>query len=218
MKRKRRFFSGCKDMSLFPDSEIFPIKNIEKEEVFKIVYPYLTKIKNALDNAFEHAAEDRECCVLENYLVPRRFADNVYATFCSELSKIEGIKVARNHKKNWLSVEINGVHFWIHKLDKKLKVHSNTLRGVLRINQKTDNINDSNPLIILGYTANEQNTHYDGFYFIKQNGNHIMWFIDIVDAVLSQSQYITFNENVENEEELVTLRDNKTIQRKVENI
>lgn len=45
-----------------------------------------------------------------------------------------------------------------------------------------------------------------------------MWCIDIVDAVLSQSHYITLNENVENEKELVTLRDNKAIQKKVENI
>lgn len=217
MKRKHSFFSGDKSMNLFPDSEIFPIKNIEKGEVLKKVFPYLEKIKSALDCAFENASEDREQRSIENYLIQRRFADNVYASFCSELSKIEGVKVSRIRKHNWMSVEIDGIRFWIHKLDRKMRARSQTFRGFLRMNQKTDRANDSNPLIVLGYIANKQNTHYDGFYFTKQVGNHIEWFIDIIDEVLSKSHYITSNDNRDNTD-LVTLRENPEIHKIGENI
>lgn len=200
---KKKFIN--KDRYLFPYTEIFPIKNIEKEDVFKKVSPYFEKIKEALDRAFDNASEDRKIYHLENYLIPRRFADNVYQSFCAELSKIEGIKVKHIKRHNWMSVEIDGIRFWIHKLDRKRRVHSQTIKGILRMNQKTDRLDDSEPLIVLGYVANKQNTHYDGFYFIKQEGNHVAWHIDILDEILSNSCYIT-SPNSKEDNDLAYLR------------
>lgn len=205
----KNFFCKNKDRYLFPESEIFPIKNIEKDELLKKVSPYLYKIKVALDCAFENATEDKNLHVLENLLHPRRFADNVYQSFCAELSKIDGIKVERIRKHNWMSVEIDGIHFWIHKLDRKRRVHSQTIKGILRMNQKTDRLDDSDPLIVLGYVANKQNTYYEGFYFIKQEGNHVAWHIDILDEILSKSYYITTSKDNKNSDgdDMVQLRE-----------
>ena len=189
---KSNFFRGFKDSQLFDDRELFPIKNIKREEVLQKTLPYLCSIENALNDAFGKASDDRERNPEEHLMCPRRFADHVYHSFMVNLKKIPGVKVCKRDKFIW--AEIDDIRIWFHKLEDSHLVHSQTMEGMMRAYHKTMNVNDTGALIILGYKSDPQNTKYVDLCFTQQEGEHISWYIDILDEIDKYSLALSMKE------------------------
>lgn len=204
---KKNYFSGYKGNDLFEGQDVFAFKNVERDDVLRKVYPILKNILKSLDSAFEYGHSDKKEHQLENYLIDRRFADNVYANFCANLNHIPGVQIYKDREIGWFRVEVDGIRLWVHKLDRKLRANSSSVIGQLRMCQKTNNNMDTRPLIILGYVADKQNEGYEGLYFTRQEGNRISWHIDVVDEINKQNTIITSSSLDDDEvENIVNLR------------
>ncbi len=187
-------FRGGYQLPIFSDDEFASINTVSRADAMAKLQHIFPQIKLAMDQAYEEviAIRNNNPCGFELY--GRLMADMVYACFCANLRNIKDLLVEKG-RGNTVCIEVRGegIRLWLRKFsDGKHLLRPNSRQTLLKLNGKTED-DDIRPIVILGYTADKNNTGYIELCFTQQLGEHLEWEINIPEELRKQEHYLNIS-------------------------